>query len=207
MRSSRSLILIGSPDADPVLQLRRLLHGVRLSQPLVQGEEAVSWPKGQPWTEVRKAAYVYRPAWNSGKVGVSKETSQKMRERKLGRPRAEITKKKACLACDAEFLMTSNKQKFCSSCLLEGHAGRFDRYSLRKVQFEQMLQEQKGLCKFCRNPETRVRQGVICELSVDHDHKTKVVRGLVCGRCNFALIRNHTIESAEKLLKYLKGDL
>ena len=46
---------------------------------------------------------------------------------------------------------------------------------------DRLLAEQGGVCAICGNPpKTR-------GLSIDHDHKTGAVRGLLCFRCNRAL--------------------
>ena len=48
-------------------------------------------------------------------------------------------------------------------------------------EYARMLAAQDGHCALCPNtPKTR-------RLSVDHDHKTGAVRGLLCYRCNRAL--------------------
>ncbi len=41
-----------------------------------------------------------------------------------------------------------------------------------------MLAAQGGVCAICKTPPNGVR------LSVDHDHKTAAVRGLLCAPCN-----------------------
>ncbi len=48
-------------------------------------------------------------------------------------------------------------------------------------QYEEMLDEQGGVCALCGQPPKTRR------LHVDHDHRTKQVRGLLCYRCNRAL--------------------
>lgn len=50
-----------------------------------------------------------------------------------------------------------------------------------------ILREQKGVCAICSEPETRILRGKVCALSVDHDHETNKIRGLLCSRCNVAL--------------------
>lgn len=55
------------------------------------------------------------------------------------------------------------------------------RYGLTVDQYDAMLEAQGGLCALCDSPP-QVRR-----LSVDHDHLTGAVRGLLCGRCNLAL--------------------
>ena len=46
-----------------------------------------------------------------------------------------------------------------------------------------MLESQNGICAICGNLETIQKS----HLSVDHDHKTNKVRGLLCRECNRAL--------------------
>ena len=55
-------------------------------------------------------------------------------------------------------------------------------YGLTPEVYNRMLEEQGGVCAICSQPEPRC-QG----LSVDHDHNTGVVRGLLCSNCNTAL--------------------
>jgi hypothetical protein len=49
-------------------------------------------------------------------------------------------------------------------------------------QFEEMELRQGGVCKICGGISTAGRR-----LAVDHCHKTKIVRGLLCHNCNSAL--------------------
>jgi len=51
-----------------------------------------------------------------------------------------------------------------------------------------MVESQKNLCAICKIPETaKHKSGTTCLLSIDHCHKTKKVRGLLCKKCNTAL--------------------
>ena len=54
-------------------------------------------------------------------------------------------------------------------------------YSMTLEQYDKMFEEQNGNCAICGLPELMRR------LSVDHDHKTGVVRGLLCSSCNTKL--------------------
>lgn len=47
-----------------------------------------------------------------------------------------------------------------------------------------MLSEQGGVCAVCLKLETAVYRGKVKALSVDHDHLTDRVRGLLCAACN-----------------------
>lgn len=51
-------------------------------------------------------------------------------------------------------------------------------YNLTPEDHKKMLDEQGGRCLIC---------GSDAELHVDHDHKTNVVRGLLCTKCNTGL--------------------
>lgn len=55
------------------------------------------------------------------------------------------------------------------------------RYGISLVDYERMLQEQRGLCRICCKVPTG--RGLV----VDHNHKTGKVRGLLCWRCNYGL--------------------
>ena len=55
-------------------------------------------------------------------------------------------------------------------------------YGLTRKTFQEMLAKQKGVCAVCAGPQQGNKR-----LVVDHCHKTKRVRGLLCDRCNHAL--------------------
>lgn len=65
-------------------------------------------------------------------------------------------------------------------------AGR--RYELKRVYgisvetYERMFREQNGGCKICGKQNLDGKR-----LSVDHDHNTGTIRGLLCHRCNGGL--------------------
>lgn len=53
--------------------------------------------------------------------------------------------------------------------------------------YKEILLKQNGVCAICGRPETSTYKGKLRHLSVDHDHKTDKVRGLLCNDCNVAL--------------------
>jgi hypothetical protein len=55
-----------------------------------------------------------------------------------------------------------------------------DNYKLTIEQYDAILAYQDGVCYACRQPEPVKGR----RLSVDHDHSTGEVRGLLCSRCN-----------------------
>lgn len=56
------------------------------------------------------------------------------------------------------------------------------KYGLTPERFEEMLTAQEGKCAICRRPP---RPGK--PFSIDHDHETGRVRGLLCQFCNVML--------------------
>lgn len=57
-------------------------------------------------------------------------------------------------------------------------------YGLQHGEYDQMVEAQGGVCKICSKFHTSKR---FPRLSVDHDHKTGKVRGLLCFACNSKL--------------------
>lgn len=53
-------------------------------------------------------------------------------------------------------------------------------YGMTPDVYAEMLEGQGGLCAICGGKTNR-------NLNVDHDHETKALRGLLCGRCNTML--------------------
>ena len=55
---------------------------------------------------------------------------------------------------------------------------RYKKYGITDAEYNTMLTEQGNTCKICRSTPTRE------QLSVDHDHSSGRIRGLLCRRCN-----------------------
>jgi hypothetical protein len=77
---------------------------------------------------------------------------------------------------------------------------RKNKYGLTANQFIALNEAQGGLCKLCSAFPTGRRK----HLSVDHDHKTGKVRGLLCNNCNHGLGHFHdNPEILKKAIAYL----
>ena len=64
----------------------------------------------------------------------------------------------------------------------------FQHYKIRQTEYAAILTAQGGVCAICGGPETRKkRDGTLVDMAVDHDHKTGMVRGLLCAKCNHGL--------------------
>jgi hypothetical protein len=55
-------------------------------------------------------------------------------------------------------------------------------YGITVEEYDKILESQNNVCAICKKMESRGTR-----LSVDHDHTTLVVRGLVCKNCNLVL--------------------
>lgn len=77
-------------------------------------------------------------------------------------------------------------------------------YGITEDQYQELHTRQNGVCAIClTNTITDSRNG---RLSIDHDHLTGRVRGLLCGLCNKAvgLLRDDP-ELARRVIVYLSG--
>jgi len=72
-------------------------------------------------------------------------------------------------------------------------------YGLQPGQYGKLYIHQDKVCAICRRANGKTRK-----LSVDHDHKTGLVRGLLCRPCNDILghLRDDH-EAARRLVAYL----
>ncbi len=77
-------------------------------------------------------------------------------------------------------------------------------YGITSQQYDEMLSEQGGVCRVCREPPAMV--GRKSRLHVDHCHDTGRVRGLLCHSCNVALgLLKDDKARVSALLAYLNG--
>lgn len=82
------------------------------------------------------------------------------------------------------------------------------KYKINDEIFSKLENQQKNLCAVCGLPEiAKTPQGNIRPLSVDHNHNTKQVRGLLCSKCNLALgllkVDNFGILNLQTAIKYI----
>jgi hypothetical protein len=62
--------------------------------------------------------------------------------------------------------------------------GYAKKYGLPWAEYLRLVKEQKGLCFICKKPNDYNKRR---RLVMDHDHKTKRFRGLICHPCNTGL--------------------
>ena len=72
-------------------------------------------------------------------------------------------------------------------------------YGLSEEQYDNMFESQGRVCKICKKSQTR-------RLSVDHDHTTGKVRGLLCTNCNTGIgLLMDSPELLREAANYLDG--
>lgn len=75
------------------------------------------------------------------------------------------------------------------------------RYGVTRQHFQAMMDAQSGRCAICSIEREKLSKN----LSIDHDHKTGVVRGLVCQPCNLILgYSADDIEVLKSAIAYLE---
>jgi hypothetical protein len=77
---------------------------------------------------------------------------------------------------------------------------RTKKYGINSAIYKEMLENQKGLCAICGKEAPKGNQ-----FHIDHDHKTGIVRGLLCSFCNLGIGQlKHSIEILISAIEYLK---
>lgn len=75
-----------------------------------------------------------------------------------------------------------------------------NKYNLSKEEYYKLFLQQNNKCAICGCEFTNEIKGF-----VDHDHKTGIVRGLLCSKCNSLLgFANDDIYILTKAIQYLK---
>lgn len=144
-----------------------------------------------------------RRAWCSDRCREA-EKRARARDRKPPEPRP------TCERCSAP--VPPGSSKFCSIQCRRDHYNETDErfyspgrhvlrtYGITNEEYGMILNSQAGKCGVCGNRPRSVR------LAVDHDHKTGMVRGLLCSFCNRALgTFRDSAELLRKAVEYLEN--
>ncbi|MFF4298051.1 endonuclease VII domain-containing protein [Streptomyces vinaceus] len=92
-----------------------------------------------------------------------------------------------CERCRASRFFSGERGRVCQSCQRKSrskasHESRVQStYGLGPGEYDELFRLQGGTCAICRQARSK-------RLDVDHCHKTGVVRGLCCARCNRQLL-------------------
>lgn len=82
-----------------------------------------------------------------------------------------------CLIIDAQKRYVYNKERIRASHLKQN-------FGISLKEYNRVLQNQNGVCDICGLAEINKNKK---HLSIDHDHETSRVRGLLCSKCNLGL--------------------
>lgn len=74
------------------------------------------------------------------------------------------------------------------------------KYGITEEDYIEMFNKQYSRCAICKRPQIEFKK----RLSIDHNHKTGEIRGLLCAACNLALglLRENKI-AVSNMLKYI----
>ena len=104
-----------------------------------------------------------------------------------------------CKACTVE--RTTNYNKRNSKSVRSQYLKR--NYGLTFEEFDTMLSKQDNVCAICKGKETYGRHK---RFTVDHDHKTGKIRGLLCNHCNTTLgLVKDDIHTLKSMIQYLES--
>ena len=74
-------------------------------------------------------------------------------------------------------------------------------YNITVDDYERLYEAQHGVCKICGRAEETKR---FKWLSVDHNHRTQTVRGLLCAHCNRGIgAFREEVRLLQKAIEYL----
>lgn len=140
--------------------------------------------------------------------GVSKDESEFMLRKSKG------YREKSCKSCRYnQHRLNANRQanldryKQTEKYVRAARGRVVAKYGMTLEEYESRAAKQNNLCAVCQKPETRTFRGKVRHLSVDHDHATGLVRGIICDNCNTTLGRvNDSVEHLRLLIAYLEGD-
>lgn len=120
-----------------------------------------------------------------------------------------VLKKKGCKDCGSLTRKLPHPGPRCVTChrlvtqvrTKAAHESRVQKtYGLGPGDYDRLYEAQDNVCAICRRATGSARR-----LSVDHDHKTGTVRGLLCRPCNDMLGHLKDDPSAfERAARYLR---
>jgi hypothetical protein len=104
--------------------------------------------------------------------------------------------------------LKNNPEAFKQRTIEDKHRKLLKCFGITLDDYNTMLAGQNGVCAICGNSEISFdkRTGNTRSLSVDHNHQTGQIRGLLCGKCNKMIgLAKDTIKILEQAINYLKS--
>lgn len=110
-------------------------------------------------------------------------------------------KKKApiCLRGHDTSIVGRTFERGCKACFKERN---IEKYGIDLPEYNRLFQIQGGMCGICNRHQSAFK----ISLAIDHCHKTKKVRGLLCQRCNMevGLFERLDLKAIKEYLKKSK---
>lgn len=102
-----------------------------------------------------------------------------------------------CPLCDT-LIRGHKNRRFCSNKCKEKAGALRTKFGLTVVQYRKLIDDANGLCPMC-GCEPKIWH-------VDHNHKTRLVTGVLCATCNTGLMAHsrHDLKRARGLVSYLE---
>lgn len=124
--------------------------------------------------------------------------------------------KLTCEDCQIVFDVrkTGNLPTVCDPCFTERHRmrqradrrrkGLWESYKMTVADYQKLYDEQNGICAICGGVQVG-RGAKKNTLSVDHDHTTGAIRGLLCSNCNTGIGNlKDSVDILKKAIQYLE---
>jgi hypothetical protein len=95
------------------------------------------------------------------------------------------------------------KQAHCKKCDEIGRENRRlkSRYNITLDDYNELFEIQNGECAVCGKHQSELKR----RLYVDHCHKTGIIRGLLCHRCNSSIgLLFEDLEIIKGIFEYVK---
>lgn len=94
-----------------------------------------------------------------------------------------------CKTCSKQHSLANYHKNPIQSMVKSLGRQRKYRYGVTPDDYEAMSRAQNGVCAICKKTENRYteKHNRLRGLSVDHNHQTGEIRGLLCNKCNKGL--------------------
>lgn len=116
-----------------------------------------------------------------------------------------VIKEKKCPVCKKNFTPKLNRAVYCSAYCYSYRKNIKNSYNVEVDFIYKLLKEQNNKCIICNLKFNK--KNYRTKFNVDHNHKTGVIRGLLCNNCNFLLGQaKDDIDILNKAIRYLERE-
>jgi hypothetical protein len=132
----------------------------------------------------------------------NKRIYERQKEKRIAYSKEYVKNNKEIVSIRRKAYYQSHKEEIAQKAKEAFQTRRITQYGISVSDYNDMFSAQGGRCAICGIHESE-HNG---KLHIDHDHETKIVRGLLCGKCNKALgLFSDNIDMLQSAINYLKG--